>query len=483
MRRKNVRVLFLMLSLLLLMGALVACSGKDNKQPESTPVNESKEKETPNGSSTPGSTEGNTEAGQGEQTIEAWGKAIADQYKGTEIKLAFATHPSTEAFQKMTKSFEELTGIKVRWEVMEQTYLKNKQLMDTTAKTGTYDVLMIDNFWNDEYVSKKVVIPLNDYLNDSSLTPSWFAYDDIVPAYRNMFAKQDGTVYGIPTAGETRFVAYRKDLFDKYEKQPPKTMDEFLQLAQFFNGKEDGLYGVAMRAQRGIHFASGLMSTMYNFSDGILDQQTGEITMNDPKMVAALQYYIDLLQNAPPDVASYTHEEAVSAFMSGKVAMWLDATAIAPWIIDPNKSQVHDKVGFVPTPEGPAGRASALAGWTMGISEHSKNKEAAWAFIIYMNSKVNSKEYIEHGGVLVRTSQFEDPDVIGDNPMYPVILEALKDANALMERGISWVPPHEKLGQLLDRVGYYGSMALSKEMSVAEAVEKAQQELEEIVKQ
>lgn len=352
--------------------------------------------------------------------------------------------------------------------------------MDFTAKTGTYDVLMVDNFWGDEYVSKKVIEPLDKYIDDKNLTPDWFDYEDIVPAYRNGFTKYNGETYGIPTAGETRFVGYRTDLFEKYDKEPPKTMDEFLELAEFFNGKEQGLYGVSMRAQRGIHFASGLMGVLYNFSDGFFDQETGEILMTDPKTVQALQFYVDMLKNAPPDVASYTHEEALSAFMAGKSAMWLDATAIAPAILDPEKSSVFDKVAFVPTPEGPAGRASALAGWSMAIPENSKNKEAAWAFILYMNSRSMGEEYMANGGVPVRTSQFEGSDSTGGNALNIAILEALEDANALVERGISWVPPSAKLGQILDRVGYYGSMALSDEMSVEEASKKAQKEIEEI---
>lgn len=412
--------------------------------------------------------------------VESWGKAIKDKFDGQEIKLAFATHPSTDAFQKMTKDFENLTGVKVRWEVMEQTYLKNKQLMDFTAKTGTYDVLMVDNFWGDEYVSKKVIEPLDKYIDDESLTPNWFDYEDIVAAYRNGFTKYNGETYGIPTAGETRFVAYRTDLFEKYDKSPPETMEEFLELAKFFNGKEPGLYGVSMRAQRGIHFASGLMGILYNFSDGFFDQETGEVLMTDSKTVEALQFYVDMLKNAPPDVASYTHEEALSAFTAGKSAMWLDATAIAPAILDPEKSSVFDKVGFVPTPEGPMGRASALAGWSMSIPENSENKEAAWAFILYMNSKSMGGEYMANGGVPVRTSQFEGPDSTGEGTLNIAILEALEDANALVERGISWVPPSAKLGQILDRVGYYGSMALSDEMSVEEASKKAQKEIEEI---
>ncbi|MBT2293219.1 extracellular solute-binding protein [Paenibacillus albidus] len=414
-------------------------------------------------------------------TLEKWAETIKSKYDGTEINLAFASHPSTESFQKLTGDFEKLTGIKVKWEVMEETYLKNKQLLDYTGKTGTYDGLMVDGFWMSEYGAKKVIEPLDDYLNDTNLTPDWFDYEDIVPAYRNGISKYNDKVYGVPTAGETRFIAYRKDLFEKYGKTPPATMDEFLELAQFFNGKEDGLYGVSMRAQRGTHAASGLMTLMYNFGGGFINQQTGDVTMTDPKTIHAMQFYVDLLKNAPKDVASYTHEEALSAFTTGKAAMWLDATALAPRILDPSSSEVADKVGFVPTPEGPEGKASALAGWNMSISSLSGNKEATWAFIVYMNSKEKAKEYVLGGGVPVRTSIYTDEELVASDPSYPVQLEALNDANVLVEKGISWIPPHEKLGQILDRVGYYVSSAMSGEISVQEAAEKSQTELEDIV--
>lgn len=434
------------------------------------------------GNDSSGSSGGATPSGPAgaTDTLEAWGETIKGQYGGDTLNLAFASHPSTESFQKLTADFEKLTGIKVKWEVMEETYLKNKQLLDFTGKTGSYDVLMVDGFWMSEYGAKKVVEPLDDYIANDSLTPAWFDYEDIVPAYRNGISKYQDKTYGIPTAGETRFIAYRKDLFDKYDKQPPATMAEFLELAQFFNGKEDGLYGVAMRAQRGVHAASGLMTIMYNFGGGFLNQQTGEVTMTDPKTVEAMQFYTDLLKNAPQDVVSYTHEEALSAFMSGRSAMWLDATALAKRILDPASSQVYDKVAFAPTPEGPEGRASALAGWNMSLSALSKNKEAAWAFIVYMNSKEQAKAYVEGGGVPVRTSIYEDAELVAADPSYPVQLAALSDANVLVEKGIAWIPPHEKLGQILDRVGYYVSAALFGEITVQEASEKAQTELEDI---
>ncbi len=415
------------------------------------------------------------------QSLQDWASKIKAECGGTTITVAFASHPSTEAFKRMTPEFERLTGIKVNWDVMEETYLKNKQLMDFTGSSRLYDVLMVDGFWMSEYAPKKVVAPLKPFLEGAS-TPGWFDYDDIVPAYRNGIGAYKGVVYGIPTAGETRFVGYRKDLFDKYGKTPPKTMAEMLELARFFNGKEPGLYGIAMRAQRGIHFASGWMTLMYNFGGGFLDQETWKPTMTDPKTVESLKFFVDLLKNAPPDVTTYTHEEAVSAFMAGKTAMWFDATALVPWITDPSKSKVHNKVGFVPPPTGPGGEAGALAGWNMSIAANSRHKDAAWAFIVYMTSRLKAKDYVMNGGVPTRTSVYEDPELVAKNPSYPVQLKALAAADALVSRGVAWIPPTPKLGKVLDRVGYYGNRALMGEISPEEACQKAQAELEDIMK-
>ena len=134
--------------------------------------------------------------------------------------------------------------------------------------------------------------------------------------YRNGIAGANGVNYGIPTSGETRFIAYRTDLFEKYGNTAPATMDEFLELAKFFNDVEDVEYGVAMRAQRGIHFASGWMSLMYNFGAGFVDQTTLDgstdvvVTTNTPETKASLQYYVDLMNCAPPDVGTYTRRSS-----------------------------------------------------------------------------------------------------------------------------------------------------------------------------
>jgi multiple sugar transport system substrate-binding protein len=416
-------------------------------------------------------------------TLEGWGSAIKAQSDGKTITVAMAAHPSTEAFQTMVDEFTALTGINVTWDVVEETNLKSKQLMDTS---GAYDVFMVDAFWMSEYASKDVLIPIGEYAENPEKTPAWFDYEDIMAAYRNGIAGAGGVNYGIPTAGETRFIAYRTDLFEKYEKEPPKTMDEFLALAQFFTGLEDSEYGVAMRAQRGIHFASGWMSLMYNFGGGFLDQETiasGEpvVTCTTPETVSSLDFYVNLLNCAPPDVGTYTHEEALGAFIAGKTAMWLDATALANQITNPETSTVSDKVAFVPTPTGPDGDGAALAGWNLSIPRIAKNPDEAWAFICFMASREKAVDYVKAGGTATRASVFENDELAVLNPSFEAQKEALVAANGLVEKGLSWIPQHDQINQILEIGGAYGSAALAGDIAVEDACARMQTDIEDLL--
>ena len=412
-----------------------------------------------------------------DSAVEKWAADIKKEHGGSTVTIAAQTHPSTESMQKMTSKFEELTGIKVVWDIVDQNSLKQKIELDFQSGNAAYDVNMIDSFWLSGFTEKGVVDDISSRVGDAAQTPAFFDYEDILPAYREGLDKYDGKTYGVQIAGESRFLGYRTDLFKKYDKQPPKTMDEFLELAKFFNGKEDGLYGVAMRGQKGIHFTSGLMTLMYQFTEGFFDPKTDENQIDSADNVKALEYYVELLKNAPSDVGSYTHEEALSAFMSGHAAMWFDATAIAPSILDPDQSTVVDKVAFAGPPEGPKGTFGALAGWSLGIANKSKNKDAAWAFIAYMTSKAMAPSYMANGGVPTRTSVLENPTTDDQKVYFPAMLDALKASANLVEAGNSWLPQVPGSDEKLTIIGNYGSEALAGSITAKEALTKAKAEV------
>ena len=402
--------------------------------------------------------------------VQAWLQTVKDNYGGTTINVSMGTHPSTDAFKKMAPEFEQLTGIKVNWDVISEPNLRPKHFALATGNANPFDVWMVDGFYIQEYVKKDTLFPLSHFLDNSTLTATWFDYNDILPAFRQAIATVDGQPYAVPTAGESRFIAYRKDLFLKYGLTPPSTTDELLKDAQYFADNVPGVYGMVSRARQGVFFASGWLHVLYQFSDGWIDQKTGAVLADSPGVVQSLQYWIDLLRTGPPDIASYTHEEASSAFNQGKAALWFDATAIAGWLLDPARSDYTADVGFLPPPEGPKGRFGGLAGWNLAVPRTAPHADAGWAFIEWMTSKLNAHKYLNDGGVLVRQSLLDDPSVTSQNPdLYKALNETFAAAAALTQKGLVWIPPTWLANPVLQKAGEWGSKALLGEISADQA--------------
>ncbi|MGE5585766.1 MAG: extracellular solute-binding protein [Bacillota bacterium] len=417
------------------------------------------------------------------QEMNTWADVVKARNKGTEITIAMATHPSTEAFQKMAAEFESLTGIKVKWDVMEEIYLHDKILTEHAAGTGRYDVVMMDVCWIGEFAAKRVVEQLDGYLKDPKQTPAWFDYEDIVSAYRNGLGAYQGKVYGIPSAGESAFIAYRKDLFQKYgySADKIKTYDDLLAAAKFFNGKEPGLYGISMRGRRGHHIDYAWFQFLYPYGGGVFKPGTYEPAINSPESVKSLEFYTELMKYAPEGIENFSHEEATTSFMQGRAALWFDATALAPWIENGAKSQVAGKVGYMAPPAGPKGAYAAVAGWNLALSTKSRHKDAAWAFMMFMTSRAKAKEYVEKGGVVTRTSILTSPEFVKKYPYYPEIVKSLELADTLVKQDIDWrprIPEWPKIGEI---IGLQASLALTGQATPKAAADQAAKEIRELM--
>ena len=413
--------------------------------------------------------------------LRQWGAQVKAKHGGTTLVVSGIPHPSTEAFQAMTPDFTELTGIKVEWDLIETGRIQSKQFLEHTAKTGRYDVNMYKGASVVEYMAKGVLQPLSPFLK-GELTPNGYNYDDLLPAARETLGMAGGTILGIPTASESFFLAYRKDLFQKYGKTAPDTTEQLLELAHFFKDKEPGLAGIVMRAQTGRTLALAWSLLTHQFCGSMVDQKTWETTLEKPETIRSLKYLLDLLKAGPIGIENYTWEEATSTFMAGKAAIWFEATALQPWLEDPKKSTIVGKIGYAPPPKGPCGRYGAMAGWAMGIPVEARHKNAAWAFIAYMTSKELAPTYAAKGGVISRMSSLDDPKYVAHNPDFVKALKASYEAAAnLTANGEKWVPPTDVATRLHERVGTHAGNALLGKATPEDAMKAAAKEVREIL--
>jgi multiple sugar transport system substrate-binding protein len=410
-----------------------------------------------------------------------WESAIKSKQNGVEIRVLAISHPASDAMKVMTPDFEKATGIKVTWEVVGAGEIMSKQLLAQTARDSSYDVYMVRGTALAEYDAKKMLTDLREQLADKAATAPDYDVDDIHVAYRNGLGVMNGRTIGIPIAGETFFVSYRKDLFEKYGKSPPQTMEELLETARFFQNKEPGLYGISMRAETGRTLALSWDLFTPAFGGAILDQKTWDVKVNTPQTLASLKYLLALLQNAPPDIETYTWDAAISAFAAGKTAMWFDATSLQPWLVDPTKSKIVGKVGYAPPPKGIEGRFGPVGGWSLGLPSNSKKKDAGWAFVSWMTSKAKAKEMLAKGGVPSRTSVLKDPDFVKQDPdLAKALKESLDAAGNLLAIGRNWVPATPESTKIHQVAGYYAGQALLKKMTPEAALAAAVPELEQI---
>lgn len=370
------------------------------------------------------------------EAVMNWADMVKERYEGITVNVAAISHPSTSAFTKMTPEFERLTGVNVNWIVYEETKYFDKILLIASGEVVPYDIMFNCAEICPYFGSEGLFAPVNDLLQNTELTPEWHNWEDLIPAYRAYMTCGD-EIYGPPIAGESIFVAYNKDLFEEYDKVPPTTYDELLDLAKFFKEEVPDVAGISIRAKRDWEAQWSWISFAYGYGGEFVDLDTMAPKFSSPETVASLEYFCDLIKYGPVGIESFSFEEAWTNFMLGKSAMLVESTAAAPGIEDPEKSMVAGKVGYVKMPSGPAGPCAGVWGWGLSMPSVSVGeiREAAWCLMVWLTSEFNADTYLEYGGIVSRTSCIEKLEHVYDQ----AILDALEVADSPLSHNlIGW---------------------------------------------
>src|SRR5580658_5089151 len=128
---------------------------------------------------------------------------------------------------------------------------------------------------------------------------------------------------------------------------PPKTWDQFMQIAEFFT-RPPNLYGTAFYAQRGFCYAwfINIFAGMGGrwFTD---DMKPG---INSEAGVKALGMLVKQKQYSPPNILQIGYPELNDAFLNGSTAMVVQWNDLPLKVGDPKMSKVVGKGGVAPIP-------------------------------------------------------------------------------------------------------------------------------------
>jgi len=325
----------------------------------------------------------------------------AKQYAGTRLVISYEAGLQAQDGYFFGPQWTDLTGIEV--EVVEVPFdeLYANTINEHLAGTSTVDIINVVPGWMGDFAAAGVLEPLDDFV-DQYYPPEELA--DIHPTYLNNWSKVGGITYAIPDDGDVHIMYYRRDLFEDpenqtafqeaygYELAPPTTWDVWNDMCDFFTEKyAPDIYGCAFqRKGQPYHWFN---SVFRSFGGEFFDPETMKAQVNNEIGVKTAETLMASLPDSPPGAVEWDFIAAFSGWMDGKLAMYISwpppgrwsegygsQTEQLAWLPPTN---VVGKVGYAIQPGG----GELAAGFSLGVSADSANKEAAYLFIQWLTSK------------------------------------------------------------------------------------------------
>jgi multiple sugar transport system substrate-binding protein len=282
---------------------------------------------------------------------------------------------------------------------------ENKETMMLNNKQ-TLDVIEVRDYSVKQFVNNKNLENLEKRL------ASWEDGKDLLPITLASARTVDNTAYIIPEFFYIKALFVRTDILAKHGiKTYPATMDELIADCIKITNKKAGQYGFSFRGKSNEFKISDLLllSDVPNIDpENVYKTTDGKFSLAEPAAMAAFTQYVKLFkESVPADGINWGFNEQVNAFVSGTCPFLVqDPDTVA--LVDQQLGR--DKYTVVPLPVGKSGKAYLDYGFaSLAIPSYSKNKDAAWKFITYMNSpKENSFLCQKYGPLPVHASTFKD---------------------------------------------------------------------------
>jgi len=410
--------------------------------------------------------------------------------QGQTLTIATVNNADMIIMQRLSPKWEQATGNKLNWVVLEENVLRQRATTDIATKGGQFDIITIGSYEAPIWGKQNWLMPMDDLGTD-------YGYDDLIPTVKSALSA-NGKLYAVPFYAESSFTFYRKDLFDQAGiKMPDKpTYDQIAEYAAKLTDKSKEQYGFCQRGKPGWGENMAFIGPMVNAFGGRWFNEKWEPQLTTEPWKNAISYYVKNMQAyGPPGASANGHNENRALFATGHCAIWVDATSAAGYIYNPKESQVADKTAFTAAPVQVTSNGSAwFWSWALAIPASSQKAAAAKSFLKW----ATSKDYItmvgnEVGWVSVppgtRKSTYDNPEYQKAAPFAKVVYDSIVNADITKPTkdpvpysGIQYVtiPEFQGIGTA---VGQQIAAALAGQTTVDQALETAQRSTERTMRQ
>jgi multiple sugar transport system substrate-binding protein len=395
-----------------------------------------------------------------------------------QLSIAVVSGVEGDALKQAARDYEKQTGARIQIAEFPYDDLFAKELVDLNARTGAYDLIMLDDPWFPRFATEELLTDLTPLYQkrDQAGPDSDFIHSSLALC-RHPY--ETGALYALPYVGNSQLFFYRADLFQKHNLKEPVTWDDVLTAARTIHDSEQAggpgggrVYGYVMRAARGNSSVADFMPIFWAFGAEMFDADN-QPTVNSDEGINALRFMVDLGKYAPPGYASFNATEVSAHLLQGTAAMSINWPAWISAFGDPAKSKVMGKVSFATMPGATSEGRAEIGNWLIAIPQGAKNRDAAFDFLSWATQAEQMKKSALAGNPPTRGSVFNDAELLAKFPSYPAQLRSLETSKPR---------PRTPLWNEIENVfGIFLSRANSGELSPEDAMNQANAEIAKIV--
>jgi len=327
--------------------------------------------------------------------------------------------------------------------------------------TDLYDLINADS-----------IVPLDDYI--SGMDDGQAYLDDFFPVFLDN-SRYDDKLWSIPFQRSAVVMYYNADLFKEKGLEPPDSWQALADAGQAMVEKDGDQV-----SRWGIEWPSGWPYWLFQplaigAGQNIIGDSDTEVYFDDPKVIEAVQFYIDLSKEygAMAEGVQAIWGQAPSDLASGQTAMIVHSTGSLTGLLD----QAEFEVGVMAIPGKEAGTyATVPGGGNLYLFKGApqEQQDAAWKFTEFLTQPENAADFSINTGYIASRQSAYDTDAM--KAYTAEVPQALSTRDALQNAGAEFSV--QNLGEVRNIFHDYLQKAYNGEMTPEEAMAAAQKDAE-----
>jgi len=327
--------------------------------------------------------------------------------------------------------------------------------------TDLYDLINADN-----------IVPMDDYIGGMEDGQAYM--DDFFPVFLDN-SRYDDKLWSLPFQRSAVVMYYNADLFKENGLEPPDSWQALADAGQALTEKEGDTVN-----RWGIEWPSGWPYWLFQplaigAGQNIIGDSDVEVYFDDPKVIEAVQYYIDLSKEygVMAEGVQAVWGQAPSDLASGQTAMIVHSTGSLTGLLD----QADFEVGVMAVPGKEAGSyATVPGGGNLYIFKGApqEQQDAAWKFVEFLTQPEIAADFSINTGYIASRQSAYDTDAMQEYTAQ--VPQALATRDALQNAGAEFSV--QNLGEVRNIFHDYLQKAYNGEMTPEEAMAAAQEEAE-----